>query len=341
MRTQKAVLMNKIKFYFILSMLSLALFSCSKDKEAEVAPPREYSVQYATDIKDIEEYLKTYYIEEVTADFDIKISKIPTGGTQKSIWDQTTYPLKFREVNLHGLKYKLYYLALNQGVGESPSNVDAVFTAYKGDYLQQVTKEGVTTLTVTEFERSSNPQQFFQLTGVIRGWSEIFPLFKKGTYTSNSDGTVSYKDFGAGVVFIPSGLAYYNSGQGTIPSYAPLVFNFKLYEVQRSDLDRESNGSFNPDGVPSYLEDLNGDGYVYDFRNATLYPDKPLNPDDTDGDGNPDFLDVDDDGDNYTTKLERSYKDVNGVTKYYEFVDIPFCTGGNGKKRHLDPKCHD
>lgn len=334
MRTQKAVIMNKIKFYFILSMLSLALFSCSKNKEEEVTPPREYSEQYATDIKDIEEYLKTYYIEEVTADFDIKISKIPTGGTQKSIWEQTTYPLKFREVNLHGLKYKLYYLVLNEGIDESPSNVDAVFTAYKGDYLQQVTKDGVTTLTVTEFERSSNPQQFFQLTSVIRGWSEVFPLFKKGTYTSNSDGTVSYKDFGAGVVFIPSGLGYYNSGSGSIPSYAPLVFNVKLYEVQRNDQDG--------DGIPSYLEDLDGDGYMYSFTNTTLYPTKPTtNPDDTDGDGVPDCFDVDDDGDNYTTKLERSYKDANGVTKYYEFVDIPFCTGGNGKKRHLDPKCHD
>ena len=334
MRTQKAVIMNKIKFYFILSMLSLALFSCSKDKEAEVAPPREYSVQYATDIKDIEEYLKTYYIEEVTTDFDIKISKIPTGGTQKSIWEQTTYPLKFREVNLHGLKYKLYYLVLNEGIGESPSNVDAVFTAYKGDYLQQVTKDGVTTLTVTEFERSSNPQQFFQLTSVIRGWSEVFPLFKKGTYTSNSDGTVSYKDFGAGVVFIPSGLGYYNSGSGSIPSYAPLVFNVKLYEVQRNDQDG--------DGIPSYLEDLDGDGYMYSFTNTTLYPTKPTtNPDDTDGDEVPDCFDVDDDGDNYTTKLERSYKDANGVVKYYDFANIPLCTGGNGKKRHLDPKCHD
>ena len=334
MRTQKAVIMNKIKFYFILSMLSLALFSCSKNKDEEVTPPREYSEQYATDIKDIEEYLKTYYIEEVTTDFDIKISKIPTGGTQKSIWEQTTYPLKFREVNLHGLKYKLYYLVLNEGIGESPSNVDAVFTAYKGDYLQQVTKDGVTTLTVTEFERSSNPQQFFQLTSVIRGWSEVFPLFKKGTYTSNSDGTVSYKDFGAGVVFIPSGLGYYNSGSGSIPSYAPLVFNVKLYEVQRNDQDG--------DGIPSYLEDLDGDGYMYSFTNTTLYPTKPTtNPDDTDGDEVPDCFDVDDDGDNYTTKLERSYKDANGVTKYYEFVDIPFCTGGNGKKRHLDPKCYN
>lgn len=337
MRTQKAVLMNKIKFYFILSMLSLALFSCSKDKEAEVAPPREFSVQYATDIKDIEEYLKTYYIEEVTTNFDIKISKIPTGGTQKSIWDQTTYPLQFREVNLHGLKYKLYYLILNQGVGVSPTNVDAVWSSYKGDYLQQVTKDGVTTLTVTEFDRSTIPSNFFQFTGidaVIRGWSEFFPKLKTGIYSSNADGTVSYKDYGAGVVFIPSGLGYYSTGRGTIPAYAPLVFNVKLYEVQRYDHDG--------DGIPSYLEDLDGDGYMYSFTDTVLYPTKPTNnPDDTDGDDLPDWFDVDDDGDNYTTKLERSYKDANGVTKYYDFANIPLCSGGNGKKRHLDTKCHD
>ncbi|MEM0577065.1 FKBP-type peptidyl-prolyl cis-trans isomerase [Flavobacterium polysaccharolyticum] len=322
--------MNKIKFYFILSMLSLALFSCSKDKDEEVTPPREFSVQYATDIKDIEEYLKTYYIEEVTTNFDIKISKIPTGGSQKSVWDQTTYPLQFREVNLHGLKYKLYYLILNEGVGVSPVNIDSYYVAYKGDYLQQVTKESVTTLTVTEFERNS----FTLLSGVITGFSEFMPKLKTGTYSSNPDGTVAYKDFGAGVVFIPSGLGYYNSSQGSIPAYSPLVFNIKAYEIQRNDQDG--------DGIPSYLEDLDGDGYMYSFTNTTLYPTKPTtNLDDTDGDEVPDCFDVDDDGDNYTTKLERSYKDANGVVKYYDFANIPLCTGGNGKKRHLDPKCHD
>lgn len=333
MRTQKAVIMNKIKFYFILSMLSLGLFSCSKSgNDVETVPLRDYATQYATEIKDIEEYLKTYYIEEVTADFDIKISKIPTGGTQKSVWDQTMYPLKFREVDLHGVKYKLYYLILNQGVGESPTNVDAVFTAYKGSLLDG-----------TVFDVSNNAQIQFNLDGssisggkgvFVKGWPEFFPKLKTGTYTSNADGTVSYKNYGAGVVFIPSDLAYYDSGSETIPAYSPLVFNVKLYEIQRYDHDG--------DGIPSYQEDIDGDGYMYSFTDTTLYPTKPTtNPDDTDSDGVPDCFDVDDDGDNYTTKLERSYKDANGVTKYYDFANIPLCTGGNGKKRHLDTKCHD
>jgi hypothetical protein len=165
------------------------------------------------------------------------------------------------------------------------------------------------------------------------GWSEIFPQFRKGTYTGNADGTVSYSDFGAGVMFIPSGLAYYASGSASIPAYSPLVFSFKLYEIQRLDHDA--------DGIPSYLEDINRDGYVYDFRNTTSYPVTPTtNADDTDADGIPDYLDVDDDGDNYTTKLE--IKDANGVM--IPFAAIPDCSGNTTNttrvKKYLDKNCH-
>jgi hypothetical protein len=39
------------------------------------------------------------------------------------------------------------------------------------------------------------------------------PLFKTGdTPIANADGTVTYNNFGAGVMFIPSGLAYYSTG---------------------------------------------------------------------------------------------------------------------------------
>lgn len=295
--------MNKFKYYFILSITTLSLFSCSKsDNSVELTPPREYADQYPTDINDIEQYLKTYYVS-VSADLDATITKIPDGGTQKSIWDQTEYELKFRTVNLHGIDYKVYYLVLNEGVGESPTNTDAVLTAYKGEYLQQVTgTDATTTLTSTAFEEVKFPQSFFNLyqltiSGGVKAWPEIFPQFKTGTYSANADGSVSYQDFGAGVMFIPSGLAYYSQGQGVIPSYAPLVFSFKLYEIQRLDSDA--------DGIPNYLEDLNNDGYMYDFRSTINYPVTPaVNADDTDGDGIPNYLDIDDDGDGVTTILE-------------------------------------
>jgi hypothetical protein len=310
--------MNKFKFYFILSITTISLFSCSKnDNNVEITPPKDYAVQYKTDLADIEEYLNTYYIEDVSPDVDTKITKIPVGGNQRSIMsylnNATGFPkLLSREVELHDIKYKLYYLVLREGVGESPTNVDGVLTAYRGEYLSRKTVADVATLTPTFFEETKYPQQMLSLFSVITGWSEIFPKFKKGTYSSNADGMVSYKDFGAGVIFIPSGLGYYNSGNASIPAYAPLVFSFKLYEIQRLDQDG--------DGIPSYLED-NGDGYMRVLAKGVD------NPDDTDKDGIPDFADVDDDGDGFSTRLETkkpngSNVNLDGPSLYYPYNPI-------------------
>lgn len=328
--------MNKFKFYFILLITTVSLFSCSKNDTEEITPPRAYADQYATDIKDIEEYLNTYYLNmDLTdpnfADKDVVMTKIPVGGTQPSIMsykDATTYPkLLSREVSLHSIKYILYYLVLREGVGESPCNVDSVLASYRGDYLQRSVATGSdSSVTATQFEEVKYPQSFFDLSSTITGWGETFPKFKTGTYTSNPDGTITYNDFGAGVMFIPSGLAYYNSGSGSIPSYSPLIFSFKLYEISRLDQDK--------DGIPSYQED-NGDGYVYYLATGVE------NIDDTDKDGIPDFLDVDDDGDKYTTKLEIT----NAATRLvYPFALIPDCSGNTTDparvKKHLDKTCH-
>jgi len=303
--------MNKFKFYFILSIATISLFSCSKNDSPDPVPPLAYGVQYTNDIATIEEYLKTYYISVVDHpgfpdDQDVTITKIPEGGTQKSIWDQTTYELKSKDVKLHDITYKLYYLVLRPGVGESPCNADGVLPSYKGEYLEQIVTSGVATLTATQFEEVKHPQQIMSLLNTIKGWGETFPLFKTGTYSSNDDGTVTYNDFGAGVMFLPSGLGYFEKGNGEIPPYAPLVFSFKLYEIERLDFDG--------DGIPSYLEDLDGDGFMRSFATGVV------NPDDTDGDGIPNFMDVDDDGDNYTTKLEITKPAGSpGPSKYYPF----------------------
>jgi hypothetical protein len=328
--------MNKFKYYFILLVATISLFSCSKNDNAVSEPLRDYSVQYATDLTDIEEYLQTYYITVTEHpgfqdDQDVVFTKIPDGGTQPAIWsykDNTGFPkLLSRDVNLHGITYKLYYLLLREGVGQSPCNVDGVLASYRGDYLERQAVSNVTTLTVNKFEEVKNPQTILSLYSTVPGWGETFPQFKTGTYTSNPDGTVSYNDFGAGVMFLPSGLGYYATGSSSIPSYAPLVFSFKLYEIKRADQDA--------DGIPSYLEDINGNGYMYDYRNTAYYPTTLTNLDDTDADNIPDFLDVDDDGDNYTTKLEIK-NPATGIA--YPFADIPICT--SGKKNYLDATCH-
>ena len=322
---------------FVFTMVA----SCSKSDDSSLAPLRDYEVQKVTDMTSIETFMKTHYMEVINHpgfddDMDVTYTLIPAGGTQVSIWDQTEYPRMTRTVtvrqNAVDVTYTIYYLELRQGTGsesKSPCNVDNVLAGYRGEYIFTKTETVGTTTTSTikgtQFEESKNPQSFFSLTAVIRGWSEVFPKLKTGAYSENPDGTVSYSDFGAAVMFIPSGLAYFRTGKGTIPAYSPLIFSVKLYEIQRVDHDS--------DGILSYLEDINNDGYMNSL------PTGVTNPDDTDGDGIPDFLDSDDDGDQYLT----SYEIKNLVTNTkYPFDDIPTCgASGNGKKRHLDPTCHN
>jgi hypothetical protein len=331
--------MNKFKFYFILTITTVLLFSCTKKDtlvDVPVTPPRVYATQYATDIADIEDYLKTNYITVVDKpgmpeDQDVTITKIPDGGTQKSILsylNATTFPkLLFREVPLHGIIYKLYYLVLRQGTGESPMNTDGVFTAYSGQSLSKTVATATvpSTITATEFETVTKPQFidffkiniFFQTERVIRGWQEVFPQFKTGLSETNTDGTIKYSNFGAGVMFIPSGLGYYNNAKTNIPAYSPMVFSFKLYALKRLDHEyynaQTSQGIQAisiPDGVFDYQEDINQDGYVWFKEDLQTGAD---NLDDTDKDGIPDFLDADDDGDSFSTKLE-----ISKGTKYLD-----------------------
>ncbi|MBC7606322.1 MAG: FKBP-type peptidylprolyl isomerase [Burkholderiales bacterium] len=287
--------MNKFKFYFIVLCTVFTLFSCSKADQVTYEPVREYATQYAADLATIEDYLKTYYIEQIINnpgaidDQDIKITKIPEGNTSLvALWDSPL--LRFKEVVYKDLTYKVYYLQLREGDavnGKSPCRVDEVLTSYDGSYLQYVdTVVGTTTSTelkAKRFDYFQIPSFFIRLDQVITGWIEIFPLFKGGSIAvGQGSNPTTYNDFGAGVMFLPSALGYYNATQTNIPSYSPLVFSFKLFDVKRADQDG--------DGILSKDEDTNQDGV---FTN-----------DDTDGDGTQNYLDADDDGDGYLTKTE-------------------------------------
>jgi len=380
LRTQKSAIMNKFKFYFIVLITTLSLFSCNNNSDdITTIEEKAYSVQEPVERATIDEYLNSYYIFSVDDDLSITFAPLTKTGKIKILIDsplvtgigtsftkelqigddlyktdkttkigtileinsdtqitlttnatfntdievpikclvkkttinkQTTYPIISKPVNLHGIVYTIKYLVLSEGTITEPTNTDDVLTAYKGFYLQSSTTDSETTITDTDFEEVKFPSANISLLKVIRGWSEIFPLFKSGdTPSVNQYGSFSYKNFGAGVMFVPSGLGYYNYGRGIIPSYAPLVYSFKLYGISRQDTDG--------DGVPNCEEDLNDDKFMYSFTNTILYPttSSPLFPDDsiryaddTDKDGIPNFLDFDDDGDGYTTKLEKSKK---------------------------------
>lgn len=313
--------MNKFKFYFLL-ILSAVIFSCNKSDSSSDVTIRDFGVQYATDIAMIEEFLNTHYIDVVNSssydDQDVTFTKIPEGGTQPSImsWlNRNEYPkLLVKDVALDDITYKVYYLKLREDYsdGYAPTRVDAVKVAYKGVYLYY-DSENNNALTTKQFDYNPYPDNFFVLTSVIRAWTEIVPFFKTGNKTVTQGQPTLYSNFGAGVVFVPSGLGYFNQAQVNIPSYSPLIFNFKLYDLVRSDQDG--------DGILSIYEDLNQNGIFTD--------------DDTDGDGVYDYLDADDDEDGYFTKTEIKNPET-GLA--YPFDQIPVCP--SGKKNYLDIDCH-
>ena len=354
MRSLISAIMNKFKFYFILFSLTFILFSCDKSSSDSAIPIRDFAVQYTADIAIIEDYLTTHYLV-VDDNQEVTISKITNPLVQSSMMsllNSETYPkLLVKEVALDDIIYKLYYFKLKADNSSStaiaPSRADEVLTSYRGSYLfySSVTEEKVTTTTLNSilFEYTPNPLLYFRLDAVVRGWTEIMPLFKSGDKVDVVGEPISYTDFGAGIIFIPSGLGYYNRSQPGIPSYSPLVFSFKLLQVKFGDQDQ--------DGILSNNEDLNGDG---DFTN-----------DDTDGDGVQNLYDVDDDGDGYFTLTETKRPNVfiNGVSTtngYYPYngdaaddplsllIDesqgVPNCnadfTSPTRLRKYLDPSCH-
>jgi hypothetical protein len=168
----------------------------------------------------------------------------------------------------------------------------------------------------------------FSLYGVVAvGWKDILPLFKSGDMLSGSPSEpVSYENFGAGAMFLPSGLAYFNSTPSNlVPAYSCMVFSFQLMDVEYTDLD--GDGILNKDEVAS-------PGTSPEFW-------------DSDGDEIYNYLDTDDDGDGRFTIDEMR---VPGTTnQYYKYADLfnedgtvkdEFkCSPSSTVPKFLDPAC--
>lgn len=346
--------MKKISVGILLLVVSLFIYSCTKDDGTSVAPPRDYSEQYLIDIDSIDEFIDTHYMT-VDTDLNPTFHRITSGET--SIRLQTEYPLESVQVKNFDddgeeFEYKVYYIKLREGNGQRPSRVDSIHVAYTGDRIYTKQEEILPSTNPKtynyynenlQFETTPNPV-WFQLEAVVPGWAEIIPLFKTGTYDpSEGPNPVTFDNYGAGIMFLPSALGYYNSSSasGVIPAYSNLIFSFKLYELQYKDHDRDK--ILSKDEVTTPLNE------PFNMENFKEYNSRENFLDfDTDGDGFANMFDIDDDGDGYQTKGEIRYSVTTGTPPneittyfYYPFADIPTCgTGGNGKKKHLDPFCH-
>lgn len=339
------------KKFALMSLLALALtlVNCRRDDDLGATKARDYNEQYLKDIADIEQFLKTNSYTVINNpgqqdDQDVTFHPVEEGSPD-AIWNSpllTHRMVKTYRDQDEEIEYKMYFLKLRTGGGASgtkpsPTNTDAILASYTGKYLfhlsSVVNGTPVDSLKYYEFESNPFPQANLNLQETIKGWGEIFPQFKGGDATQIEGQPTTYSDFGAGVMFIPSALGYYNQALGSIPAYSPLIFTFKLYNVTRLDTDN--------DGIPNYLEDLDGDGYMYIILNDEGTGE--IRPDDKDGDGAPNYLDQDDDGDFVLTEVELLSDPNDPDSAPLTWDAIPDCSGStadpNRLRRIYDPAC--
>ncbi|SFZ95079.1 hypothetical protein SAMN05428642_1079 [Flaviramulus basaltis] len=308
--------MRKGKVALLILCLIVGFLSCNKDDGGgtTVVEIRDRAEQQIVDNDSIIGYLETHYYNSSAFDAsntnpntkDLVISKLEEGevledGNTLLIDAVETKTAVYAETN-----YTFYILKLNQGGGEDmPKFADQVRVKYEGFTLDNEI-----------FDSAITPVSF-DLTSLVPGWRKVIPFFNTSeSFDDNGDGTVSYSNHGAGVMFLPSGLGYFSNATVGIGAYSPIAFKFDLLQMEENDHDG--------DGVPSYNEDLNGDGeFSVNFSDLADETD-----DDTDGDGTPDYADADDDGDGIPTIYEDLNKDGDPTN------DI----GSNGIPNYLDPE---
>ncbi|WP_299365068.1 hypothetical protein [Winogradskyella sp.] len=280
---------------FILILFSIVFvvvfISCGEDDDVTVPQivERDRTEQQVSDDSTLVDFLSTHYYNssffesgENHRSRDIEITELMEG---ESVPDGHTLlieadALETVEVEFLDVDYKYYVLRLNQGGGEAPNFTDLVSIVYEGtNVVEGDVFDSVATPTFLNLQTDGfNP-------GSIRAWQYIIPSFNTAeSFTNGSDGITNYDNFGLGVMFVPSGLAYF-SGTQTGSSYANLYFKFELVRYQERDHDS--------DGVPSYLENLDA--------NDPEGNDFDVFDDDTDEDDIPNFIDSDDDGDGVPT----------------------------------------
>ncbi|MCB0712268.1 MAG: FKBP-type peptidyl-prolyl cis-trans isomerase [Ignavibacteriae bacterium] len=103
----------------------------------------------------------------------------------------------------------LQYVVVQEGSGESPTDMDSVVVNYKGMLVDS-----------TVFDQSPEGEpRTFMVGGVIEGWKEALKMMKPGA---------KWK------LFIPSSIAYGDQGTAGIPPGAVLIFDVELVSVKKN-----------------------------------------------------------------------------------------------------------
>ena len=319
---------------FLLAAFVLFIVSCGDDDNngVESAPLRLLAEVAPENDIEIKEFLETHFYnyEEfknppVGFDYKIKIDTISGDNVGKiPLSDQVStgtanvssseFALSEEENNI---EHTYYYLEVREGTGVQPSVADSVYVRYKGLLLDNSPFDNGSEVIPVWFDLAVLQAPQSRLGGKsFRGFSLGCSNLKSGgAFVENPDGTFSVEGYGIGMFILPSGLANFNN-VGTIPQYGPVIFTIDLFAVNPTDHDR--------DGIPSILEDVDGDGYLY---NDNTDEESERN---AGGGLTVNFVDRDDDDDGVLTRTEIS--DANGdiITPYPD-------SNNDGTPDYLDP----
>jgi len=299
--------MFKVKIFF--AFLLFAVLACGPDDEdTDLVPPRDRGEEALAAQLEIEEFLETHFynyedFENPPAGFDYKIKIDTIAGDNQGktpLINDVESKNVFDRVD-DDVSYKLYYLNVRQGAGDSPEFPDVAILNYEGLALD-----------LEAFDASDVPVAF-DLTAVVNGFQDVMTEFNAAdTIIENPDGSITFENYGIGAMFLPSGLAYFNNppSSSSIGSYDQLIFTFQLFETVQGDQDN--------DGVPSIYEDL--DGNMQEEN------------DDTDDDLTANYLDSDDDNDGIPTSQEILDEDGNTITDPALYPDVD----NDGEPDYLD-----
>lgn len=284
--------MNFSKITLSAIFMLVLVTSCKKEDDSNSTPfvEADRTEQQLKDADSLIGYLETHFYNSsaftASGDYHVEdiiieeLPKDPATGNYLPLPDPTmntllidSDALETRVINFLDVNYTYYVLRLNQGGGGSPHFSDILRVKYSG-----MTQDGE----IFDSAVNSVDLPFIQAngSGVIEGWKIIMPQFNAASsFIINEDNTTTYSNSGLGVMFLPSGLAYYSTPPISLPLYSNLIFKFEVLQFDVADHDN--------DGVPTFIEDLNDNRNVFD--------------DDTDGDQIPNTFDMDDDNDGVAT----------------------------------------
>ena len=310
---------NQLNALFVLSLIFF-VFTCSKDDDNITSTPaRDRAEQQASDMDTLQNYFETHYYNSgelnalstyPTLD-DIVISKLEDGESLPPNTTLLSEAVEPKTTTFKDVDYTYYILSIEEGLGEHPHFTDQVRVNYEGNTMDDEV-----------FDGSVNPIDL-DLIAVVPGWNRVLPQFKtSNAFTTNSDGSITFENYGIGVMFLPSGLAFFresvndfgtsgvnNNQQSSdnLTRFTPVGFKFDILQSFENDHDM--------DGVPSHIENNN-----------------PALNVDTDGDFTVDYLDTDDDGDGIPTLNEDIDRDGNpandigrnNIPRYLDLEEVEF-----------------